>query len=59
MNRREANRTAKQIFMSYGWQADVDWEETCEGHDIDEKDMAIVHDYFVRCADRVQDWLGV
>jgi len=59
VNRRDANRIAKQIFISYGSQADVDWEETCEIHDIDEKDMALVHDYFVRCADRVQDWLGV
>jgi len=59
MNRRDANRIAKQIFMAYGWQADAHWEETCESQDIDEKDMAIVRDYFVRCADRVSDWLNI
>ncbi len=59
MNRRKANRIAKEIFMGYGWQADVDWEETCGMHDIDEADEALVHDYFVRCADRVSDWLNV
>lgn len=59
MNRREANRIAKSIFMSCGWQADVDWDETCDLHDIDEAHRALVHDYFVRCADRVSDWLNV
>ena len=58
MNRRQANRMAKSIFMSYGWQADVDWDETCDLRDIDDDDRDLVHDYFVRCADRVQDWLG-
>ena len=43
--------------MAYGWQADVDWSETCEMHDIDDDDEELVHDYFVRCADRVSDWL--
>ena len=59
MNRREANRIAKQIFMSYGWQANVDWEETCDLHNIDDDDREKVHDYFERCADRVSDWLNV
>jgi len=57
MNRYEANRIAKRLFMLYGWQADVDWQETCGMHDIDEADEELVHDYFVRCADRVSDWL--
>ncbi len=57
MNRYEANRKAKEIFVSYGLQADVDWHETCELSDVDEADEELVHDYFVRCADRVQDWL--
>jgi len=57
VNRYEANRIGKQIFMSYGWQADVDWGETCDLHEIDEADQKLVYDYFVRCADRVSDWL--
>ena len=61
MNRRQANRTAKIIFVHYGLEADVDWSETCSFYSIiqTEADEALVHDYFVRCADRVQDWLGV
>lgn len=50
---------AKDLFISYGWQADVDWDGTCDLHDIDEAHRALVHDYFVRCADRVQDYLRV
>ena len=59
MNRREANRIAKSLFMSYGWQAGHDWDDTCDVHRIDEADKDLVHDYFVRCADRVSDWLNV
>ena len=57
MNRYEANRKAKQIFMSYGWQADTDWSEIEALHDLDDDASELVHDYFVRCADRVSDWL--
>ncbi len=61
MNRREANRCAKIIFIEYGLQADVDWSKTCQQYLMirTESDEALVHDYFVRCADRVHDWLSV
>lgn len=57
MNRREANRLAKQIFMSYGWQADADWSEQKEYNDLNEDDSDLVYDYYKRCGDRVSDWL--
>jgi len=60
MNRSDANRLAKRIFMSYGRQADVDWEETCGFYDEieNEADEELVHYYFMRCIDRVSDWLN-
>ena len=57
MNRREANRLAKEIFMSNGWQADADWSEQDAYHDLNEDDSALVYDYYKRCADRVAEWL--
>jgi len=57
MNRREANRLAKQIFMSYGWQADSYWSEAEEQYDLNDDDSALVYDYYKRCADRVAEWL--
>ena len=61
MNRRQANRVAKIIYVHYGLQADVDWSETCEYYPIikTEADEALVYDYYVRCCQRVQEWLGV
>ena len=59
MNRYEANRLAKEIFMSHGWQADAAWFEEYleEYHDLNEDDSALVYDYYKRCCDRVSDWL--
>jgi len=57
MNRREANRLAKNIFMSYGRQADAAWFEQEEYHDLNDDDSALVYDYYERCCDRVSDWL--
>ena len=57
MNRREANRLAKEIFMSYGWQADAAWFDQVGYHDLNEDDSALVYDYYKRCCDRVYDWL--
>jgi len=57
MNRREANRLAKEIFMSYGWQADVDWSEQEGLNGLNEDESALVYDYYKRCADRVAEWL--
>lgn len=58
MKRNEANRIAKDIFVSYGLQADVDWSETCGYYNLDEEEEELVRDYFLRCADRVQRWLN-
>ena len=57
MNRREANRLAKDIFMSYGWQADADWSEQEASYDLNDDDSTLVYDYYKRCADRVAEWL--
>lgn len=57
MNRREANRLAKEIFMSYGWQADAAWFEQEGYHDLNDDDSALVYDYYKRCCDRVAEWL--
>ncbi len=57
MNRREANRLAKDIFMSYGWQANSDWSEQETFHDLNDDDSALVYDYYKRCVDRVSEWL--
>jgi hypothetical protein len=57
MNRREANRLAKQIFMSYGWQALDDFEDFQARHEWTDEEMDLVYDYYKRCADRVYEWL--
>lgn len=57
MNRYEANRIAKEIFMSYGRQADADWSEQEALHDLDDDTSELVYDYYRRCIDRVRDWL--
>jgi hypothetical protein len=61
MNRRDANRIAKQIFIDYGttfWA----FEETAlaaHGIEPDTKEAKLVTDYFERTLDRVSDWLNV
>lgn len=59
MNKRDANRLAKKIFMSYGWQADADWSEAEEYYELNDDDSALVYAYYQRCADRVHDFLNL
>lgn len=59
MNRYEANRIAKQIFVEYG---NTFWafEETALAeHDIEQgsAEAELVVDYFQRTVNRVSDWL--
>jgi len=59
MNRYEANRLAKQIFMAYGLHAgheDV-WAEIENQFELGNAESKLVHDYYKRCANRVSDWL--
>ena len=61
MNRREANRIAKQIFINYGTTFWAFEETALEEHNIkpQTKDAELVSDYFQRTVDRVSDWLNV
>ena len=61
MNRREANRIAKEIFVSYGTTYWAFQETALAEHGIEEysKEANLVNDYFQRTVDRVSDWLNV
>lgn len=61
MNRRDANRIAKQIFIDYGttfW-AFEETALTAHGIETGTKEAELVADYFQRTVDRVSDWLNV
>jgi len=57
MNRRQANREAKNIFMAYG--NATDFADLQELNDWTDQETDLVQDYHRRCADRVADWLNV
>lgn len=61
MNRRDANRIAKQIFVSYGTTYWAFQETALADHGIEEhsKEAELVDDYFQRTVDRVSDWLNI
>lgn len=59
MNRREANCMAKNIFMSYGWQALDGFDDFQNRHEWTDEETDLVLDYYKRCADRVEDYLRV
>ena len=63
MNRYEANRQAKTMYCMMGeyylaW-TDEDWDEYRSDNFWNEKDIAMVRDYYKRTADRVAEWLGM
>ena len=57
MNRYEANRQAKNIFLSFGWSASDDFDDLQALYDWTDEETDLVLDYYKRCGDRVQDWL--
>ena len=59
MGRREASRQAKSIFMAYGWSAMDDFEDIQARNEWTDEETDLVHDYYVRVCDRVQEWLGL
>jgi hypothetical protein len=59
MNRREANRHAKQIFMDYGKSGRRMFNDVQRRHGWTNKETALVQDYYCRCANRVEEWLDV
>jgi hypothetical protein len=61
INRRDANRIAKQIFIDYGTTFWAFHESALAAHGIepDTKQAELVDDYFERTVRRVSDWLNV
>lgn len=59
MNKYEANRQAKSIFMSYGDSAWNEFEDLQSIYGWTDEETDLVTHYYQRCSDRVQQWLGV
>jgi len=61
INRRDANRIAKQIFIDYGTTFWAFHESALAAHGIepDTKQAELVDDYFEHTVRRVSDWLNV
>lgn len=57
MNRYEANRRAKQIFMAYGSQPENVFEHLKHAEGFTDQEVQLVKDYYQRTVARVQDWL--
>lgn len=61
IKRREASKIAKDIVLSYGYQADADFEETVGmyGDGLNDDDIDLVKEYYDKHMGRVQDFLGL
>ena len=57
MNRYEANRRAKQIFMAYGAQPDEVFDHMTDAEGYTDEEVQLVKDYYQRTVKRVSDWL--
>ena len=57
MNRYEANRAAKSIFLNFGWSALDDFDDIQASNEWTDEETDLVLDYYKRCGDRVHDWL--
>lgn len=61
MNRREANRIAKEVYCSSG-ELYLDygcWQNYIEINGWSEKEANLIFDYYERTTSRVRDWLNV
>lgn len=61
ITRREASKIAKDIVLSYGYQADADFGETVESvsDGLTDDDIDLVKEYYDKHMGRVQDFLGL
>lgn len=65
MNRRQANRIAKHLYTGYGENFLILEDEALDEHfqiigqTYNEREIAMIRDYYERTCKRVADWLGV
>lgn len=60
MNRYEATRIAKEIFMAHGTDAGqnyTNWSRIKKQYALNDENSELVKDYYYRTVNRVSDWL--